>query len=185
MQLDFFTLDKLNTYPLVEGVVIHPLKVNQDPRGILVESLKADWTEIFDQDKRPFTQMYYSITKPGTARDEDKWHYHPGGQEDRFGVIKGEIVVAIFDNKRKDSPTKGRLNLFLMGDGQKDKGQYLLLVPPRTLHGFVVVGKQEAVLFNYPTRLYDPKEEVRIPFEKEKLTDGSVFSWEEIRSHFK
>lgn len=184
MKLDFFTLDKLGVYPLVDGVAIRPLKVNRDPRGTLTEALKTDWQDVFDKKERPFAQMYFSITKPGTARDEDKWHYHPGGQEDRFGVISGSIVVAVFD-KREGSSTMGRLNLFQMGEDQEEKGQYLLLIPPRVLHGFVAVGKKPAVLFNFPTRLYHLKEEVRIPFEKEKLADGSVFNWGKIRNHFK
>jgi len=183
MKLDFFTLNKLGAYPLVDGVVIRPLKVNRDPRGTLTEALTTDWQDVFDKKERPFAQMYFSRTKPGTARDEDKWHYHPGGQEDRFGVISGDIVIAVLD-KRKESRTKNVLNLFQMGEGQGEKGQYLLLIPPRALHGFVVVGKKPVVLFNFPTRLYDPKEEARIPFEKEKLEDGSVFSWEKILKHF-
>jgi dTDP-4-dehydrorhamnose 3,5-epimerase len=128
--------------------------------------------------------MYFSETQPGVARDEDRWHYHPGGQEDRFGMIKGDIVVALYDD-RKESPTYQQLNLFLMGESQKDAGQYLLLIPPQVLHGFVVVSKQPAILINYPTRLYDPKEEQRIPFGEVKLKDGSTFSWEVIREHFK
>lgn len=184
MKLDFFTLDKLKTYPLVDGVVVHPLVVNRDDRGTLTEVLKTTWEDIYDAQDRPFAQMYFSETKPGVARDEGQWHYHPGGQEDRFGIIKGDIVVALCDD-RKESPTYQRLNLFHMGESQEDDGQYLLLIPHRVLHGFVVVSKQPAILLNYPTRLYDPKEEQRIPFGKVKLKDGSVFSWEVIREKFR
>jgi len=124
--------------------------------------------------------MYYSITDPGVSRDIDRWHYHPGGQQDRFGVILGSIVVAIYD-LRDNSPTKGRLNLFSMGEINGDDGQYLLMVPPQTLHGFVVTGSKPATLFNYPTRLYDPEQEVRIPFDEAKLPDGQIFSWDEVK----
>ena len=132
----------------------------------------------------PFAQTYYSITKTGVARDEKLWHYHPGGQQDRFGVIQGEIVVAIFD-WRKNSTTYGQLNLFRLGELPQDKGQYLVLVPKRCLHGFVVVSHKPAILFNFPTRLYDPKEEKRIPLNKVKLADKSFFSWDKVRKDFK
>ena len=183
MKLDFFTLDKMKTYPLVDGVVVHPLKVNRDERGTLTETLKITWKDIYDGKTRPFTQMYFSKTQSGVARDEDKWHYHPGGQEDRFGVIKGDIIVAIYD-WQKDSPTYQFLNFFKMGESQGNEGQYLLLVPPRVYHGFVVVSKKPAILINYPTRLYDPKEEQRVPFKEVKMKDGSSFNWDLIRDKF-
>ena len=174
--MKLFDLSKKDSYQLIDGVIIHPLKVNRDPRGILVEIMKTNWQKIYDQEKLPFAQTYYSITDSGVARDEGLWHYHPGGQQDRFGVIKGEIVVAIFDN-RKGSSTSGKLNLFHLGELPKDKGQYLVLVPTRCLHGFVVVSKEPAILFNFPTRLYDPQEEGRVPFKEVKLTDGTYFDW--------
>lgn len=183
MELDFFTIDKLSTYPLVSGVVVHPLQVNHDERGTLTEMLKTSWKDVFDEKLRPFAQMYFSETRPGVARDEGRWHYHPGGQEDRFAVLKGDMVVAIYDN-RQESPTYQVLNLFQMGESQKDAGQYLLLIPQQTLHGFVVVSSKAAILLNFPTRLYDPKEEQRIPFEEVKLKDGSIFDWDLVRKHF-
>ncbi|OGD63423.1 hypothetical protein A2160_03080 [Candidatus Beckwithbacteria bacterium RBG_13_42_9] len=181
---DFFILDKLKSYPLIKGVVVHPLKVNRDPRGFLVEALRVDWADIYDKETRPFRQMYYSQTDSGVARDEDRWHFHPGGQEDRFAVINGDIVVAVYDN-RQDSSTYQTLNLFKMGEGQGDNGQYLLLVPPQTLHGFVVVSKNPALLVNYPTKIYDANEEKRVPFSEVKFKDGSNFNWDLIRREFK
>lgn len=184
MKLNFFTLNKLNKYPLIDGVKIHPLKVNRDERGILVEIMKANWKDVYDENDLPFAQTYYSITKPGVARDENFWHHHPGGQQDRLGVIKGEIVVAIFD-WRKDSLTLDKLNLFHIGELSGDKGQYIVVVPKNCLHGFVVVSKKPAILFNFPTRLHDSKEEERIPIDKVELEDGSKFSWDLIRSSFR
>lgn len=184
MNLNFFNLTKLNNCPLIDGVKIHPLKVNRDQRGILVEIMKTSWKDIYDKEKLPFSQTYYSITPSGVARDESLWHHHPGGQQDRFGVIKGEVVVAIFD-WRKESKTFGELNLFHLGELTEDKGQYIVVVPKKCLHGFVVVSKKEAILFNFPTMLYDPKEEERIPIDKVKLKDGSIFSWDLVRSSFR
>ena len=124
--------------------------------------------------------MYFSETKPGVARDVDQWHVHPGGQEDRFFVIQGTVIVSVFDN-RNDSPTKGTLNLLLMGEAADDQGQYLLVIPKKTHHGYVVVSDKPAILGNFPTSLYDPDEEGRESFDKVKLSDGNRFSWDKVK----
>ena len=169
-------MKKLKNNPLIDGVVFYPLKVNRDERGVLVESLKTNWKEVFDERNHPFAQCYYSITQPGVARDVDRWHYHPTSQEDRFVIIKGDIVVALYD-WRKKSKTYGNLNLFSMGDSQGDQGQGLLMIPVNVLHCLKNIGKKEAILINFPTKLYDFNEEGRISFKKVKLADGNYFDW--------
>lgn len=165
-------------YPLIKEVIVYPLKVNRDPRGILVEVLKINFKKIYSS-HYPFTQCYYSVTKPGTARDKDRWHCHPTKQIDRFVVIKGDIVVALYD-WRQNSSTYGQLNLFKIGESQGDYGQYTLLVPQNVLHCFKVVSKTEAVLLNFPNTLYDSKEEGRLLFKEIRLPDGSYFSWTKV-----
>jgi dTDP-4-dehydrorhamnose 3,5-epimerase len=174
---------QLNNEDLIHDVIIHPLKINSDPRGTLTECLKTEWSNVFDSKKLPFSQMYYSITKPNTARDQSEWHYHPGGQQDRFTVIQGDAIIALLDN-RDQSPTKGKLNLFYMGDDLRSKNHYLLLVPPQVHHAFIVGPDKPAILFNFPTRLYDSKEEQRIPFDQVPLIDGSHFSWDKVKPLF-
>ncbi len=175
-----FTLKNKDSYPLIHDVTIHPFKVNRDPRGTLTEALKTDWPDVFDPHNLPFAQMYYSQTLPDTARDVDRWHYHPGGQQDRFFVISGNIVTAVFDD-RPNSPTKGTLNLFYMGETSEDEGQYMVVIPRKTHHGFVVVGNKSAILGNFPTRLYDPDEEKRVMFNEALLPDGNQFSWDKVK----
>lgn len=179
---EFITLENRNERQLIHDVIMHPLKVNRDESGILVETLRKDWKEVYGKE-REFAMQYFSVTPPGLARDESVWHYHPGGQEDRFLVVKGEIVVAIAD-MRPDSSTKGTLNLFYM---KSDEHPYLLLVPKQTLHGFMVVSSDPATLLNFPTRLYDPKEEVRIPYEKAQVKDqaNKLFSWDMVREQIR
>ncbi len=176
---DLIDLDRREN--LIAGVVVHALTVHRDRRGLLVEMLRADWPEIVAPE-RPFAQSYYSITYPWIARDEDRWHVHQH-QEDRFIVCQGDVVLAIYD-WRPESPTYGRLNLFLLGESSRTDWQPLVLVPARTLHGFVVVGDRPAVLVNFPTRLYNPADEGRVPFSDVKATfsDGEPFDWERIRA---
>ena len=126
--------------------------------------------------------QYFSVTDSGLARDEKVWHLHPSVQEDRFLVAQGEVVVAVADN-RPDSETKGLLNLFYI---KFDKDPYIILIPRKTLHGFMVVSGGPATLLNFPTGLYNPAEEERIPYEEAdvKTSDGQTFSWNLVREKF-
>jgi dTDP-4-dehydrorhamnose 3,5-epimerase len=180
--MEFITLENREKTKLIKDVVIHPYKVNQDASGILVETLKINWNDIYGPG-REFFQQYYSETPSGLARDENLWHYHPTVQDDRFSVVKGEIIVAIGDN-REDSETNGLLNLFYIN---ARKNPYMVLIPRRTLHGFMVVSKEPAILINFPTGLYNPQEEGRIPYEKAKIktSDGTAFSWDLVRKELK
>src|SRR3989344_5694181 len=158
--MEFITLANKDSVNLVKDVLMHPLKVNRDDSGILVETLRTDWKEIYGENRK-FAMQYFSVTKSGIARDETVWHYHPR-QEDRFLVAQGEIIVAVADN-RQNSKTFGLLNLFYM---QVDKNPYMLLIPKNTLHGFLVVSQTPGVLLNFPTCLYNSSEEKRLNYEE-------------------
>lgn len=184
MDLKFLTFK--NRQNLISGVKLHKLKMNRDRRGTLVETLKETWGDVFKRPDARFTQSYQSETMPGFARDEDRWHNHPTKQVDRFVILKGNAVVALYD-WRKESSTHGRLNLFLMGELNGDDDQYLLLIPTNVLHAFCTIGNKSCFLISFPTHIYDPNEEGRVPFGKVnvRFPDGTPFSWEVIRSHFK
>ena len=178
--IELITLKNKENVKLIKDVLLYPLKVNRDDSGILVETLRTDWKEIYGKG-RDFSMQYFSVTQPAIARDEDVWHYHPN-QEDRFIVAYGEIVAAVADN-RQDSQTNGLLNLFYM---RSDVDPYILLIPKKTLHGFLVVSKEPAILLNFPTALYNPEEEGRVPCSqaKVKFEDGFLFSWGIVRKLF-
>lgn len=179
--MDFIALSNLNGSRLIKDILLYPLKINKDASGILVETLRIDWEGIYGKNRK-FAMQYYSITESGLARDENVWHFHPTAQEDRFLLVQGAIVVAIADN-RKESSTHGLLNLFYM---QADKDPYMLLIPKRTLHGFMVVSSKAAIMLNYPTRLYNPAEEGRILFKDANviLPNREIFTWEKVRQEF-
>lgn len=179
--MEFITLENITKHTLIQGIVVHPLKINKDESGVLVETLRKDWTDVYGEE-RDFSMQYYSITPPGLARDEDVWHCHPTVQEDRMLVVSGSIVLAIAD-KREGSKTKDTLNLFYM---QSDKNPYMVLVPKNTLHGFMVVSKEKAILLNFPTALYNPKEESRVSYTEANvlLQDETPFSWSFVRKVF-
>ena len=174
-----------NQENIIKDVVMHKLDVHRDSRGLLMETLKETWSDVFVRPVLQFGQSYFSITEPGFARDEDKWHNHPTKQTDRFIILKGNAVVALYD-WRKDSPTFGKLNLFIMGEKNGDDNQYLLLIPQNVLHGFCTMGKDPCHLISYPSQSYDPKEEGRVSFAEvdAKFKDGTPFSWEAVRKEF-
>ncbi len=176
--MEFITLKNKDSKKIIKDVIMYPLKVNKDDSGVLVETLKTNWPDIYGKG-REFAMQYYSVTPPGMARDEDVWHFHPTVQEDRMGVIQGEVIIAIAD-KRENSETKDVVNLFRI-NALEDP--YLLLIPKNTYHAFLVSSKEPAILFNFPTALYNPKEEGRKPFSEVgvKLSDGTPFSWDLVR----
>lgn len=165
------------------GVSLRALKVNRDPRGTLTELLRSDWDGVYGPEM-PFAQTYVSVTMPGIARDEDRWHVHER-QTDRFVVLAGTIVVAIAD-ARPESPTVGRLLLAVMAAEEDAPAPYLLTVPPGTLHGLIALGDGPAMLQNYPTNLWDASDEGRVAFAEAgvALPDGTPFSWDLLRNAF-
>lgn len=178
--MELINLANKGQFKLIKDVLLYPLKVNKDASGVLIETLRSDWKIIYGKG-REFYMQYFSITSPGIARDEKVWHSHVN-QEDRFLVAQGEVVVAVLDN-RIDSETKGTLNLFHM---QSQINPYILLIPKDTLHGFMVVSKNEGILLNFPTQIYNPNDEIRIPHDEvsAKFNDGIGFSWEKVRKDF-
>lgn len=183
MQLKFLTFN--NQEAIIKDVKLHKLIIHRDQRGMLMEMLREDWKDVFERPQHQFGQSYYSMTNPGFARDEDKWHVHPTKQTDRFIVIKGSAVVALYDG-REESNTFQTLNLFLMGEKNGDDNQYLLFIPKRVLHVFCTVGNEPCSLVSYPDHIYDPHEEGRIPFSQANVhfPDGRAFSWDIIRQQF-
>jgi len=142
-----------NQHNLIEGVVLRKLVINKDESGSLVETLRKDWNDVFDSQNLPFAMQYLSITPQGVARDEDKWHVHKN-QEDRFICVSGRIVTAVFD-PRVESQSCGKFNLFVMGPQNEDE-MFIIVIPQKTYHGFMVISTEPGYLINFPTRLYNP-----------------------------
>jgi len=180
--MEFITLKNKDSVKIIQDVLLYPLTINKDESGgTLVETLRKDWKDIYGPN-RDFSMQYYSLTDSGVARDEKVWHLHPNYQEDRFLVVQGEIVTAVAD-QRENSSTKGLLNLFYM---KANEDPYIVLIPKNTLHGFLVVSKLSAILLNFPTGLYNPKEEGRVPYDiaQVKMPDATKFSWDLVRKEF-
>jgi dTDP-4-dehydrorhamnose 3,5-epimerase len=135
---------------LIHGVNVKPLKVIADERGYLMEMLRAD-----DPFFQKFGQCYVSVAYPGVVKG---WHYHKV-QTDHFVIVKGMMKVVLYD-RREDSPTRGMVNEFFMGE----KNPVLVTIPPGVLHGMKGIGTEPAMLVNTPTEpyRYDQPDEFRV-----------------------
>jgi len=112
-----------------------------DERGRLMELLRAD-DELFIK----FGQVYMTTVYPGVVK---AWHYHKK-QYDNFVAVRGMIKLVLYD-AREDSPTRGEINEFFIGDWNPQ----LVQIPPGVYHGFKCISETEAIVINIPTEVYD------------------------------
>jgi dTDP-4-dehydrorhamnose 3,5-epimerase len=126
---------------MIEGVVIKELKLIPDERGYLMEMLRDD--DPFFED---FGQCYISATYPGVVKG---WHFHEK-QVDHFVCVKGMVKVVMYDH-REESPTKGEVQEFFLGEERR----ILLRVPNGVYHGWKCIGNEMSLVLNIPNRHYD------------------------------
>ena len=166
-------LNSTNSKNLIEGVTVRALVIHRDESGTLVETLRRDWNDVFDEKELNFAMQYLSITPSGIVRDESKWHVHKK-QKDRFICVWGKIVTALYD-PREGSRTKNQLNLFLMGP-EKQEEMFMVVIPEDVYHGFMVVSKELGYLLNFPTQLYTGEDEGRV--------ENSQLDWRQVANDF-
>ena len=147
---------------MIDGVRIRQLQVFADERGWLTECLRAD-----DEQFIRFGQAYVTAANFGAVK---AWHYHKR-QTDNFIVVHGMAKVVLYDG-REDSPTRGEVNEFFMGE----RNMIRLQIPPGVYHGFKGISPGEAVVLNIPTELYncDEPDEYRL----DPHDNDIPYSWE-------
>ena len=171
----------------IEGVVVVPRMIHFDARGFLVEALRRDDEALGGHD---FHMTYTSLSVPGAARDADRWHHHRL-QQDRYLIATGETLMAFYD-PRPWSSSYGRLEVLraagasaaqvaeasLRGE-RFDVPTYLVMIPIGVYHAFKNAGREDSILQNFPTQLYDPADEGRAPFAEVPVPSlgGVPFSW--------
>ncbi len=126
---------------MIEDIHLKKLKAIPDERGRLAEILRSD-DELFMK----FGQLYFTTTYPGVVKG---WHMHRI-QVDNVACIKGMIKLVIYD-QRADSPTKGEVNEFFIGD----HNLMLVQIPNNVFHGWKCISESEAIIVNCPTELYN------------------------------
>lgn len=145
----------MNKNKLIDGVSVKTLKIIPDERGRLMEILRAD-----DEQFEKFGQVYVTTAYPGVVK---AWHYHKL-QDDNMTVLQGMVKIALYDD-RENSPTKGIINEFFVGDHNRS----LLHIPKFIWHGFKCISDHEALIVNIVTECYNYK----TPDEYRKPPHGS------------
>ncbi len=171
----------------IHGAQPVPRTVRQDPRGFLMETLRSDDRTV---DGARFRMSYTSLTVPGQFRDVDRWHVHRV-QTDRFVVLLGEMTLALLDT-RSGSPTEGWLDVVRFpgvpweapsSDPARELPAHLVPIPPGVLHSLGNLASRPFLYQNYPSELYDPSDEGRIPFASVPVASiGGPFSWDLLRA---
>jgi dTDP-4-dehydrorhamnose 3,5-epimerase-like enzyme len=131
--------------PSVGGCQIVLAKVFRDGRGVLSQLLSERNPEAL--------HVYYSRTNAGFARDAELWHMHKH-HTDRFIVVDGNMVFAISDGADTE-----------LVQVSNDFPKVIVVIPPCVYH-CVRPANGPAAIMNFPTKVYDPDDELRIPFAK-------------------
>jgi len=126
---------------MIDGVSVKRLKVIPDERGRLMEILRGD-DELFLK----FGQVYMTTTYPGVVK---AWHLHKR-QTDNVACVQGMIKLALYD-PREGSPTRGKVEVHFLGV----HNPVLVQIPSGIYHGWKCVSREEAVIVNIPTEVYD------------------------------
>jgi len=126
---------------MINDVRVKVLKVMPDERGRLMEILRCD-----DAEYAGFGQVYMTTIYPGIVK---AWHFHQK-QIDSMTVVKGMMKLVLYDD-RVDSPTRGEVNEFFLGEHRP----VLVQIPKGVWHGIKGIGTEEAVVINLVTEPYN------------------------------
>lgn len=139
------------------GVEFKSLLSYGDKRGFFREIIRE--SDAVFTNASNFSQWSHSKMAKNTVK---AWHYHHL-QTDWWYIAIGLVQVVLVDN-RKDSKTKGvKIEFLLSGESNEGGLQVVVKIPPGVLHGCKVLSPQ-AHLFYITSRIYDPNDEGRIPF---------------------
>ena len=149
---------------LIEGVKVSPYPLWPDDRGYFLEvaRLGKGLPANFDPET---TQISAALSYPNTIK---AFHYHVE-QTDFWVPAKGMLQVVLVDLRQK-SPTFGSKNTMYVGALRP----WQILIPPGVGHGYKVIGIEAAMLVYVTNRVYNPKDEGRIPHNEARI----AYDWE-------
>jgi len=123
----------------IPGVIARSLSRFTDSRGWLIE--------LYREDELPegfYPAMgYLSLTRAGVARGP---HEHRE-QSDGFAFLSGTFEITLWENREGQPPIK---EVITAGEANP----LFLVVPPGVVHGYRNVGDADALVLNFPDRLY-------------------------------
>lgn len=149
---------------LIDGVLLRPYDLWPDDRGYFLEVARMG-QGLAAGFPAESTQVSAALSHPGIIK---AFHYHLH-QTDLWVPSAGMFQVALVD-LRPESRTFGRKNTIYAGSLKP----WQLLIPPGVGHGYKIIGEQPAVLVYVTNRLYNPKDEGRIPYNEPAI----AYDWE-------
>jgi dTDP-4-dehydrorhamnose 3,5-epimerase len=149
---------------LIADIEVNPFPVWPDDRGYFLEVARLGQGLVSDFPTGS-TQVSAALNYPGIIK---AFHYHKF-QTDYWVPAAGLLQVALVD-LRRGSRTYGAKNTLYVGALRP----WQIRIPPGVAHGYKVIGEQPSVLVYITNRLYDPKDEGRIPYNH----PGIAYDWE-------
>jgi dTDP-4-dehydrorhamnose 3,5-epimerase len=149
---------------LIDGVIVRPYDLWPDDRGYFLEVVRMG-QGLAASFSAETTQVSAALSYPGIIK---AFHYHLY-QTDLWVPASGMFQVTLVD-LRPESGTFGRKNTIYAGALKP----WQLLIPPGVGHGYKVIGEQPATLVYVTNRLYNPKDEGRIPYDDPSI----AYDWE-------
>ena len=155
----------------IEGVEVLPLQRIVDDRGLFMEVYRRNATHPGSERLPAFlagvelAQLNFSLVTVG--HHIKGLHYHLEQTDIWFCPPPSKIKVVLFDI-RKGSPTSGRTQVVVLGDG-KDA---LVKIPPGVAHGYKPL-TTPCGLFYLVTKCFDlgAPDEHRVPFDHPAVKD--------------
>lgn len=145
---------------MIEDVLIKDLVTHTDERGFFREIVRAT-DEFFAEG---FGQWSHSLMFDGVIK---AWHFHHI-QTDWWYVCSGVLRVGLCDMRPSSLTYKTTMD-FLMGDLQTAQ---VVKIPPGVAHG-CKTAQGPVQLFYVTSNVYDPKDEIRLPFNDPEIN----FDW--------
>ena len=146
---------------MIRDVLVVSLRQIPDERGKIMHMLRSN-----DPHFERFGEIYFSVAYPGVVKG---WHLHKV-QTQNYAVVSGRIKLVLYDI-REDSPTKGELDEFFIGEDN----YCLVRIPTGVYSGYKTYGLQPAIVANCATEPHDPSEMERLdPFDPSIPYDWSL-----------
>jgi dTDP-4-dehydrorhamnose 3,5-epimerase len=149
---------------LIADVQIKQFPLWPDDRGYFLEIARLG-EGLVSQFPPETTQVSAAVNYPGIIK---AFHYHRF-QTDYWVPVAGLLQVVLVD-LRTDSKSFGAKNTIYVGALRP----WQLLIPPGVAHGYKVIGEHPSTLVYVTNRIYNPKDEGRIPYSDTSIS----YDWE-------
>ncbi|HEY3940062.1 MAG TPA: dTDP-4-dehydrorhamnose 3,5-epimerase family protein [Bryobacteraceae bacterium] len=149
---------------LISGVELRLFPLWPDDRGYFLEVARFGQGLVANFPAAT-SQVSAAFNYPGIIK---AFHFHKF-QTDYWVPAAGLLQVALVD-LRRGSSTFGLKNTLYLGTLRP----WQVLIPPGVAHGYKVIGEQPSVLVYLTNRIYDPKDEGRIPHNDTAI----AYDWE-------